>query len=34
MLYWDGQTHPRLEAPVADSFGVGHSKVASFSFME
>jgi len=30
-MYWDGQSHPSVEAPVGDFFGVGHSKVTSFS---
>ena len=30
-MYWDGQSHPSVEAPVGDFFGVGHSKVASYS---
>lgn len=30
-MYWDGQDFPSVEAPVGDFFGVGHSKVASFS---
>jgi D-arabinan exo alpha-(1,3)/(1,5)-arabinofuranosidase (non-reducing end) len=29
--YWDGQPHPSVEAPVGDFFGVGHSKVTSYS---
>lgn len=30
-MYWDGQAHPSVEAPVGDFFGIGHSKVASYS---
>src|SRR6266700_3426618 len=30
-MYWDGQSHPSVEAPVGDFFGVGHSKVSSYS---
>ncbi|NLC58758.1 MAG: DUF2961 domain-containing protein [Armatimonadetes bacterium] len=30
-MYWDGQEHPSVEAPVGDFFGVGHAKVASFA---
>ena len=30
-MYWDGQSHPSVEAPVGDFFGVGHSKVTSYS---
>ncbi len=30
-MYWDNQDHPSVEAPVGDFFGVGHSKVASYS---
>jgi hypothetical protein len=30
-MYWDGQKQPSVEAPVGDFFGVGHSKVTSFS---
>lgn len=30
-MYWDGQPHPSVEAPVGDFFGVGHAKVNSFS---
>ncbi len=30
-MYWDGQEHPSVEAPVGDFFGIGHAKVASFS---
>lgn len=30
-IYWDGQAHPSVECPVGDFFGVGHSKVASYS---
>jgi hypothetical protein len=33
-MYWDGQSHPSVEAPVGDSFGVGHSKAASYSCSE
>lgn len=30
-MTWDGQEHPSVETPVGDFFGVGHSKVASYS---
>jgi D-arabinan exo alpha-(1,3)/(1,5)-arabinofuranosidase (non-reducing end) len=30
-MYWDGQAHPSVETPVGDFFGVGHSKVTSYS---
>lgn len=30
-MYWDGQEHPSVEAPVGDFFGVGHAKVHSYS---
>ena len=30
-MYWDGQQHPSVESPVGDFFGIGHSKVSSYS---
>ncbi|MBI3912321.1 MAG: DUF2961 domain-containing protein [Armatimonadetes bacterium] len=30
-MYWDGMDRPSVETPVGDFFGVGHSKVASYS---
>lgn len=24
-MYWDGETHPSVEAPLADFFGIGHN---------
>ncbi len=29
-MYWDGETHPSVEAPVGDFFGVGHGVDKSF----
>ena len=30
-MFWDGQAHASVETPVGDFFGVGHSKVGSYS---
>jgi len=30
-MYWDGMDYPSVECPVGDFFGVGHSKVTSYS---
>jgi hypothetical protein len=30
-MYWDGMDRPSVEAPVGDFFGVGHSRVSSYS---
>jgi len=30
-MYWDGSDQPSVETPVGDFFGVGHSKVSSYS---
>ena len=30
-MYWDGQDHPSVESPIGDFFGVGHSRVSSYS---
>jgi hypothetical protein len=30
-MYWDGLDYPSVECPVGDFFGVGHSKVSSYS---
>ena len=30
-MYWDGESTPSVETPVGDFFGVGHSKLTSYS---
>lgn len=30
-MHWDGQEHSSVETPVGDFFGIGHSKVSSYS---
>jgi hypothetical protein len=30
-MFWDGQKHASVESPVGDFFGVGHSRVSSYS---
>lgn len=30
-IYWDGETHPSVECPLGDFFGVGHGLDQSFS---
>ncbi|MHB0960265.1 MAG: glycoside hydrolase family 172 protein [Pirellulaceae bacterium] len=29
-MYWDGETHPSVEAPIGDFFGIGHGVDRSF----
>ena len=29
-MYWDGEDHPSVEAPVGDFFGIGHGVDKSF----
>src|SRR5262249_31881678 len=29
-MYWDGETHPSVETPIGDFFGMGHSLVKNF----
>ncbi len=29
-IYWDGQSHPSIECPLGDFFGVAHAKVVPF----
>jgi hypothetical protein len=29
-MYWDGQEHPSVEAPLGDFFGVGHGTLSHY----